>query len=61
MKRGSPEPAQAAKNFLLLVAGIALGLLLNPITGPAVRRLLARKLFGSGNGFVYQGNGSAKK
>jgi hypothetical protein len=23
-----------------------------------VRRLLARKLFGSGNGFVYQGNGS---
>jgi len=37
----------------------ALGILLNPITGPAVRRLLARKLFGSGNGFVYQGNGSA--
>ena len=34
------------------------GLLLNPITGPALRRLLARKLFGSGNGFVYQGNGS---
>ena len=54
VKRGSPEPAQAAKNFLLLVAGIALGLLLNPITGPAVRRLLARKLFGSGNGFVSQ-------
>jgi len=24
----------------------------------SVRRLLARKLFGSGNGFVYQGNGS---
>jgi hypothetical protein len=61
VKRGSPEPAQAAKNGLLLLAGIALGLLLNPITGPAVRRLLARKLFGSGNGFVYQGNGSAKK
>jgi hypothetical protein len=61
VKRGSPEPAQAAKNGLLLLIGIALGLLLNPITGPAVRRLLARKLFGSGNGFVYQGNGSAKK
>jgi hypothetical protein len=58
VKRQSPEPAQAAKNGLLLVLGIALGLLLNPITGPAVRRLLARKLFGSGNGFVYQGNGS---
>jgi hypothetical protein len=43
---------------MLLLIGITLGLLLNPITGPALRRLLARKLFGSGNGFVYQGNGS---
>jgi len=59
VRRGSPEPARAARNGLLLLAGIALGILLNPITGPAVRRLLARKLFGSGNGFVYQGNGSA--
>ena len=59
VRRGSPEPARAARNGLLLLAGIALGLLLNPITGPAVRRLLARKIFGSGNGFVYQGNGSA--
>jgi hypothetical protein len=58
VRRGSPEPARAARNALILLAGIALGLLLNPITGPAVRRLLARKLFGSGNGFVYQGNGS---
>ena len=58
VKRQSPEPAQAARNGLILLVGIALGLLLNPITGPAVRRLLARKLFGSGNGFVYQGNGS---
>lgn len=58
VRRGSPEPARAARNGLILLAGIALGLLLNPITGPAVRRLLARKLFGSGNGFVYQGNGS---
>lgn len=58
VRRQSPEPAQAAKNGLLLLVGIALGLLLNPITGPAVRRLLARKLFGSGNGFAYQGNGS---
>ena len=59
VRHGSPEPARAARNGLLLLAGIALGLLLNPITGPAVRRLLARKLFGSGDGFVYQGNGSA--
>jgi hypothetical protein len=58
VKRQSPEPMQAARNGLILLAGIALGLLLNPITGPAVRRLLARKLFGSGNGFMYQGNGT---
>jgi len=59
VKRGTPEPAQAARNTLLLTIGIAIGLLVNPITGPAIRRALAKKLFGSGNGFVYQGNGSA--
>jgi hypothetical protein len=58
VRRGSPEPARAAKNSLLLLFGIVLGIILNPVTGPAVRRALARKLFGSGNGFVYQGNGS---
>jgi len=58
VKRGAPEPGRAAWNSLLLFVGIALGILLNPVTGPAVRRMLARKLFGSGNGFVYQGNGS---
>ncbi|HEY3576533.1 MAG TPA: hypothetical protein VGK68_00905 [Gaiellaceae bacterium] len=58
VKRGGPEPGRAAWNGLLLFVGIALGILLNPITGPAVRRMLARKLFGSQNGFVYQGNGS---
>jgi hypothetical protein len=58
VKHSSPEPARAARNGLLLVLGITIGLLLNPITGPAVRRMLASKLFGSGNGFVYEGNGS---
>jgi CHASE3 domain sensor protein len=58
VKRGSAEPARAARNGLFLAIGIVLGLLLNPITGPALRRMLARQLFGSGNGFVYQGNGS---
>lgn len=58
VKRAAPEPARTAKNSLLLFFGIMLGLLLNPITGPALRRALGRKLFGSGNGFVYQGNGT---
>lgn len=58
VKNGAPEPAQAAKHSLLLLVGIVLGLLLNPITGPALRRALGRKIFGSENGFVYQENGS---
>jgi hypothetical protein len=61
VKRGSPEPARAARNGTILLLGIALGILLNPVTGPAVRRALARKLFGTGDGFVYQGNGSPTK
>jgi hypothetical protein len=61
VRRGAPEPARAARNGTILLLGICLGILLNPITGPAVRRALARKLFGTGNGFVYQGNGSAAK
>jgi hypothetical protein len=58
VKRGAAEPARTAKNSVLLLFGIVIGLLLNPITGPALRRALARKLFGGENGFVYQGNGS---
>jgi hypothetical protein len=58
VKNGAPEPAQAARHSVLLLFGIVLGLLLNPITGPALRRALGRKLFGSENGFEYQGNGS---
>jgi len=58
VKNGAPEPARAAKQSVILMFGILVGLLLNPITGPALRRAIGRKLFGSGNGFVYQGNGS---
>jgi hypothetical protein len=52
------ESGRSAKHSLILLVGIVLGLLLNPITGPALRKALARKLFGDGNDFVYQGNGS---
>jgi CHASE3 domain sensor protein len=57
-KDDAADSARSARNGLLLLIGIVIGLLLNPITGPAFRRVLARQLFGSGNGFVYQGNGS---
>ena len=49
----APEPARAARNSLLLFAGIALGLLFNPLTGPPFRRWLGRKIFGKSS-FVYR-------
>jgi hypothetical protein len=45
----------------LLVVGIALGALFNPITGPSTRKWLSNRLFGGGDDFTYQsgsGNGS---
>ena len=50
VKRGAPEPRRAAWNSLLLFVGIALGILLNPITGPETRRWL-KDLIGGGDGF----------
>jgi hypothetical protein len=48
------------RNATLLLAGIALGILFNPATGPQTRKFLADKLFGSDDDFTYQGgNGSA--
>jgi hypothetical protein len=46
------------RNTLLLVIGIALGILFNPVTGPKARKLLADRLLGGGDDFTYQGNGS---
>ena len=45
---------------MLLFAGIALGVLFNPVTGPATRKWLADAVFG-GDDFTYEnpaGNGS---
>jgi hypothetical protein len=50
---------RSARNSLLLAAGIAIGLLINPLTGPSLRRWLKRKVFGGGSEFVYHdGNGT---
>ena len=56
--RREPEPSHSGRNGLLLLTGIVIGALFNPVTGPWLRRLLANRVFGSGNGFVYRGNGS---
>jgi hypothetical protein len=47
-----------SRNSTLLLVGIALGILFNPITGPATRKWLSDRLFGGGDDFTYQGGGN---
>jgi hypothetical protein len=44
----------SSRNATLLLAGIALGILFNPVTGPATRKWLADAVFG-GDEFTYEG------
>ena len=61
MQTGKPpkekSKSHGGRNFFLLVAAAA-GALLNPVTGPTLRKLLGQKLFGGDSGFDYQSNGS---
>ena len=43
----------------LLLVGIALGVLFNPLTGAATRKWLSDRLFGGGDDFTYQGGNSS--
>lgn len=48
----------SGRNTTLLLAGIAIGLLFNPITGPATRSWLKGLLGDGDEDFTYQGNNS---
>ena len=47
------------RNTLLLLVGVALGVLFNPMTGPATRNWVKEKLFGPEETFTYEGNSGA--
>ena len=45
----------SARNTTLLMTGIVLGILFNPITGAQTRKWVSDTLFGSSDDFTYQG------
>ncbi len=47
------------RNAMLLVTGIALGILFNPMTGPTTRKWLSDKIFGASEEFTYSGGGNS--
>lgn len=46
--------SHGGRNATLLLTGIALGVLFNPVTGPGTRRWLQDKIFGEGEEFEYR-------
>lgn len=51
--------AHKGRNSTLLLAGIVLGILFNPMTGPETRRWLKDRIFGEDEDFGYGGSNSA--
>ena len=48
------KSSHSARNATLLMTGIVLGILFNPVTGPGTRRWLQDRIFGEGEEFEYR-------
>jgi hypothetical protein len=49
----------SSRNSMLLLTGITLGILFNPMTGPATRQWLKEKVLGPSDDFTYSGGGNS--
>ena len=53
-ERVQGKQSHGGRNATLLLTGIVLGILFNPVTGPGTRRWLQDKVFGEGEEFEYR-------
>ena len=53
-ERVQGKQKHGGRNSTLLLTGIVLGILFNPVTGPGTRRWLQDKIFGEGEEFEYR-------
>jgi hypothetical protein len=56
-ERAQGKSSHGGRNMTLLLAGIVLGVLFNPATGPDTRKWLRDKVLGPEEPFEYQSNG----
>ena len=60
-ERARGDESHTGRNMTLLLTGIALGILFNPMTGPETRKWIREKVFGPEEPFEYQSNSSTNE
>jgi hypothetical protein len=59
--RARGADSHTGRNMTLLMTGIALGVLFNPMTGPDTRKWIREKMFGPEEPFEYQSSSSSNE